>query len=154
MRVCRVVHGAYLSVPFPSHSNLCLSCPIPWDVSHGNDTPMDKPSVVHGTYLSVPFPPHSNLCLSHPMGRFPWDSHRNPIPMDMPASSALPWQAIRLATRLRAMLQTIERSIVFNVGQQMRYSNMKGDMAGDKPGEDSWLSPRRPGFNSRSENNL
>jgi len=40
--------------------------------------------VVHGTYSSVPFPSHSNLCLSHPMGRFPWDSHRNDIPMDKP----------------------------------------------------------------------
>ena len=30
----RVVHGTYLSVPFPSHSNLCLSHPIPWDVFH------------------------------------------------------------------------------------------------------------------------
>jgi len=27
---------------------------------------------------------HSNLCLSHPMGRFPWDSHRNDILMDKP----------------------------------------------------------------------
>ena len=33
--ICRVVHGTNLSVPFPSHSNLCLSRPIPWDVSHG-----------------------------------------------------------------------------------------------------------------------
>jgi len=23
---------------------------------------------------------------SHPMGRFPWDSHRNPIPMGKPAN--------------------------------------------------------------------
>jgi len=41
----RVVHGTYLSVPFPSHSNLCLSHPMgrfPWD-SHRNDIPMDKP---------------------------------------------------------------------------------------------------------------
>ena len=33
----RVVHGTYSSVPFPSHSNLCLSHPMgrfPWD-SHG-----------------------------------------------------------------------------------------------------------------------
>ena len=82
----RVVHGTYLSVPFPSHSNLCLSRAMrrfPWD-SHRNDIPMDKPRVVHGTYLSVPSPSHSNLCLSHPMGRFPWDSHRNPIPTDKP----------------------------------------------------------------------
>jgi len=43
--------------------------------------------VVHGTYLSVPFPFHSNLCLSHPVGRFPWDSHRNDIPMDNPGLS-------------------------------------------------------------------
>jgi len=43
--------------------------------------------VVHGTYLSVPFPSHSNLCLSHPMGRFPWDFHRNPIPMEKPADN-------------------------------------------------------------------
>jgi len=28
----RVNHGTYLSVPFPSHSNLCLFRPIP---SHG-----------------------------------------------------------------------------------------------------------------------
>jgi len=27
---------------------------------------------------------HSNLCLSHPMGRFPWDFHRNDILMDKP----------------------------------------------------------------------
>ena len=26
----RVVHGTYLSVPIPPHSNLCLSHPIPW----------------------------------------------------------------------------------------------------------------------------
>jgi len=30
-----VVHGTYLSDPFPSHSNLRLSHPIPWDVYHG-----------------------------------------------------------------------------------------------------------------------
>jgi len=39
-----VVHGTYLSVPFPSHSNLCLSHPMgrfPRD-SHRNDIPMDK----------------------------------------------------------------------------------------------------------------
>jgi len=45
---------------------------------------MDNPGVVHETYLSVLFPSHSNLCLSHPMGRFPWDSHRNDIPMANP----------------------------------------------------------------------
>jgi len=33
--IIRVVHGTYLSVPFPSHSNLCLSHPIP---SHGTFT--------------------------------------------------------------------------------------------------------------------
>ena len=32
----------------------------------------------------IPIPSQSNLCLSHPMGRFPWDSHRNAIPMDKP----------------------------------------------------------------------
>ena len=40
-----VVHGTYLSVPFPSHSNLCLSHPMghfPWDC-HRNDIPMDNP---------------------------------------------------------------------------------------------------------------
>jgi len=26
---------------------------------------------------------------SHPMGRFPWDSHRNDIPMDKPANFPL-----------------------------------------------------------------
>jgi len=46
--------------------------------------------VVHGTYLSVLFPSHSNLCLSHPMGRFPWDSHRNPIHMDKPGNRTKP----------------------------------------------------------------
>jgi len=82
--ITRVVHGTYLSVPFPSHSNLCLSHPmgrLPWD-SHRNDIPMDKPRVVHGTYLSVPFPSHSNLCLSH---LIPWDvSHGIPIGMTFP----------------------------------------------------------------------
>ena len=41
----RVVHGTYLSVPFPSPNNVCLSHPMghfPWD-SHRNDIPMDKP---------------------------------------------------------------------------------------------------------------
>jgi len=28
MSFTRVVHGSYLSVPFPSHSNLCLSHPM------------------------------------------------------------------------------------------------------------------------------
>ena len=85
----RVVHGTYLSVPFPSHSNLCLSHPMgrfPWN-SHRNDIPIDKPRGVHGTYLSVPFPSHRNLCLSHPMGRFLWDTHRNDIPMDKPGKT-------------------------------------------------------------------
>jgi len=50
--------------------------------------------VVHGTYLSVPFPSHPTpiyACLisSHPMGRFPWDSHRNDIPMDKPGDHAV-----------------------------------------------------------------
>jgi len=45
-----------------------------------------KHTTVHGTYLSVPFPSHSSLCLSHPMGRFPWDSHRNDITMDKPGN--------------------------------------------------------------------
>jgi len=61
--ITRVVHGTYLSVPFPSYSNLCLSHPMgrfPWD-SHRNDIPMDNPRLVHGIYLSVPFPSHSNL---------------------------------------------------------------------------------------------
>ena len=40
--ICRFVHGTYLFVPFPSHSNLCLSHLIPWD-SHRNDIPVDKP---------------------------------------------------------------------------------------------------------------
>jgi len=39
----RVVHGTSLSVPFPSHSNLCLSHPIP---SHGT-FPMGFPSESH-----------------------------------------------------------------------------------------------------------
>jgi len=30
-----VVHGTYLSVPFPSHSIAIYACPIPLDVSHG-----------------------------------------------------------------------------------------------------------------------
>jgi len=30
---------------------------------------------------------HSNSCLSQPMGRFPWDSLRNDIPMDKPGNS-------------------------------------------------------------------
>jgi len=40
----RVVHGTYLYVPFPTHSNLCLSHLMgrfPWD-SHRNPVPMDK----------------------------------------------------------------------------------------------------------------
>ena len=76
--IVRFVHGTHLSVPFPSHTNLCRSHLIPshpmgrflWD-SHTNDIPMDELRVAHGTYLSVPFPSHSNSCLSHPMG-FPW----------------------------------------------------------------------------------
>ena len=42
MEIARVVHGTYLSFPFPSRSNLCLSHPVPWE-SHRNDIPMDKP---------------------------------------------------------------------------------------------------------------
>jgi len=64
--IVRVVHGIYLSVPshgtfpigmtFPwtslglsmghtylSHPIAIYACPIPWDVSHRNDIPMDKP---------------------------------------------------------------------------------------------------------------
>jgi len=65
------------------HIYLSNSHPIPWQFmpvqSHRNDIPMDKPRVVHGTYIFGPFSSHSNLCLSHPIGRFPWDSHRNDI---------------------------------------------------------------------------
>ena len=43
-----------------------MCCPIPWDVSHG-----------------IPI----GMTLSHPMGCFPWDSHRNDIPMDKPEDS-------------------------------------------------------------------
>ena len=78
--ILRVVH---------SHCNLCLSGPIPWDVSHGIPIGMTFPWASLGLSLSVPFPSHSNLCLSHPMGRFPWDSHTNDIPMDKLVYSVL-----------------------------------------------------------------
>ena len=29
--ICRVVHGTYFSVPFPSHPIAIYACPIPWD---------------------------------------------------------------------------------------------------------------------------
>jgi len=32
----RVVHGTYLSVPFPSHSNLCLSHPMEFPLHYYN----------------------------------------------------------------------------------------------------------------------
>jgi len=84
-RITRVVHGTYLSVPFPSHPMERF----PWD-SHRNDIPMDKSRVVHETYLSVPLPSHSNLCLSHPI---PWDvSHGIPIGM------TFPWTSLRITT--------------------------------------------------------
>jgi len=31
----RLVHGTYISVPFPSHHIAIYVCPIPWDVFHG-----------------------------------------------------------------------------------------------------------------------
>jgi len=89
--------------PIPTHSNLCLSHPILWDVSHGIPIRMTFPWTTLGLsmgLLSVPFPSHSNLCLSHPMGRFPWDSHRNDIPMDKPVhivgtvNNAWAWQMV------------------------------------------------------------
>jgi len=53
MGIRRVVHGTYLSVPFPSYSNLCLSQPIPWDVSHGIPIGMAFPWTSLG--IRVPF---------------------------------------------------------------------------------------------------
>jgi len=75
----RVVHGTYLSVPFPSHPIGMHACPIPSHPmgrfsldSHRNDIPRDKPRVVHGTYLSVPFPSHSKRFMPVPShGAFP-----------------------------------------------------------------------------------
>jgi len=48
--------------------------------------------VVNGTYSSVPFPSHLYACpiSSHLMGCFPWDSHRNDIPMDNPGNITYP----------------------------------------------------------------
>ena len=36
IRITRVVHGTYLSVPFPSHSNLCLSHPVRFPLHYYN----------------------------------------------------------------------------------------------------------------------
>ena len=56
----RVVHGTYLSVPFPSHSNFCLSHPIPWDVSHGIPIGMTFP----WTSLLIRLEDHNYQCSS------------------------------------------------------------------------------------------
>jgi len=91
--ITRVGYGTYLCVPFPSHSNSCPSRPIPWNVSNGIPIGMTFQwrslglSMGH-IYLSHSHPIAIYACPipPHPMGRFPWDSHKNPIPMDKRAN--------------------------------------------------------------------
>jgi len=81
---CRVVHGTYLSVQFPSHALAIYACPIPWDVSHGNPMGMTFPWTSLGLSMG-----HIYLAQSHPIAiyacpipsrrTFPMDSHRNDI---------------------------------------------------------------------------
>ena len=84
VNITRVVHGTYSSVPFSSHTNLCLSHLIPWDVSHEIPIGMAFPWTTLGVSMG-----HIYLSHSHPIAIYacpiPWDvSHRNDIPMDKP----------------------------------------------------------------------
>jgi len=60
-------------------------------------------------YLSHSHPIAIYACpiSSHPMGHFPWDSHRNDIPMDKPVNTT-PTKSIQIQSMFRKKSDFVE----------------------------------------------